>query len=274
MSAVFPRPGRKICGKLLCIAAALVAAPQAAQAQVRLDSQMANLADDLVAANRILYNQGVVDGFGHISARSPANSGHFYMARSMAPSSVTQADIMEFDADGNPAVGDTRVAYAERFIHSEIYKARPDVMAVVHAHAPSVIGFSITGVPLRPVYHMSGFLGKAVPVFEIRDALAAHPESDLLVRSPALGAKLADRLGRNAAVLMRGHGFTVVAPSVPVAVFRAVYTDQNARIQSEALKLGLPKYLSEQEAALTQQTMEGLSTRSWEMWKKQAGLAP
>lgn len=263
---------RRLSRLLLCGVVAVTAA--GADAQVRLDSQMANLADDLVVANRILYSQGVVDGFGHVSARSPTDPGHFFMARSVAPSSVTQADIMEFDLDGKPVGGDSRVPYAERFIHSEIYKARPDVMAVVHAHAASTIGFGITAVPLRPVYHMSGFLGKTTPVFDIRDATPAHPETDLLVRSPALGAKLAERLGTHAVVLMRGHGFTAVAPSVPVAVFRAVYTDQNARIQSEALKLGTPKYLSEQEAALTQQTMEGLSVRSWEMWKKQAGLAP
>ena len=118
------------CGALLL---AMFAAN--AQAQVRLDSQIANLADDLVVANRILYSQGVVDGFGHVSARSPADPTHFFMARSVAPSSVTQADIMEFDADGKPLAGDTRLPYTERFIHSEIYRARSDVMAVVHAHA-------------------------------------------------------------------------------------------------------------------------------------------
>ena len=272
MSGTTGKCCRDMIGALLCSTVMIANAP--ARAQVRLDSQMANLADDLVVANRILYSQGVVDGFGHISARSPTDPGHFFMARSVAPSSVTQADIMEFDADGKPLAGDTRLPYAERFIHSEIYKARSDVMAVVHAHAPSVIGFGITGVPLRPVYHMSGFLGKTVPVFEMRDAMAGHPDTDLLVKSPVLGARLAEKLGRNTVVLMRGHGFTAVAPSVPVAVFRAVYADQNARIQGDALKLGTPKYLSDQEAALTQQTMEGLSMRSWEMWKKQAGLAP
>ena len=268
------RSRKRRCAPLYTAIAMAVVFSVGAQAQVRLDSQIANLADDLVVANRILYSQGVVDGFGHVSARSPVDPGHFFMSRSVAPSSVTQADIMEFDADGKPLGGDTRQPYAERFIHSEIYKARPDVMAVVHAHAASVIGFGITGVPLRPVYHMSGFLGKSTPVFDIRDATPALPETDLLVKNPVLGAKLAEKLGRNAVVLMRGHGFTAVAPSVPVAVFRAVYTDQNARIQSDALKLGTPKYLSEQEAALTQKTMEGLSFRSWEMWKKQAGMVP
>ncbi len=228
------------------------------------------LMSDLVAANHILYSQGVVDGFGHVSARSPTNPTHFFMARSVAPSDITSADIMEFDQDGKAVGNDTRSAYAERFIHSAIYAARPDVMSVVHGHSPSVIPFSITAVPLRPVYHMSGFLGMGAPVFDIRTASPNAPETDLLVRSPVLGAALAHSLGTQAVVLMRGHGFTAVGPSVQVAVFRSVYTDLNARIESEALRLGAPQFLTAQEAENTRQTMEKLSVRSWEMWKKQA----
>lgn len=242
------------------------------QAQVLLESKNGAVLDDLVSANRILASQGVLDGFGHVSARSPLDPTHFYMARSVAPSSVTSVDIMEFDGDGNPVGGDARVAYVERFIHSEIYKARLDVMAVVHGHTASVIPYSVTSVPLRPVYHMSGFLGTGAPVFEMRDVSKSAPDTDLLIRNAAVGAKLAQRLGSSSVVLLRGHGFTAVGNSVPVVVFRSVYTDQNARIQSEALKLGAPHFLSEREAALTQQTMEPLSVRSWEMWKKQPGL--
>lgn len=256
------------------VAACLLLCAAAVQAQVRLGSDTANLIDELVVANRILYNQGVVDGFGHVSGRSPTDPTHFFMARSVAPSGVTPQDIMEFDVQGNVVGDDKRNPYAERFIHSEIYKARPDVMAVVHAHAPSVIGFGVTGVPLRPLYHMSGFLGKGTPIFDIRDAAKGSPETDLLVKTNALGVKLAEKLGASSVVLMRGHGFTAVAGSVPSAVFRSVYTDQNARIQAEALRLGTPKYLTEQEAAMTQKTMEGLSVRSWEMWKKQIGMPP
>jgi ribulose-5-phosphate 4-epimerase/fuculose-1-phosphate aldolase len=147
-------------------------------------------------------------------------------------------------------------------------------MAIVHAHAPSVIPFGLANVPLRPVYHMSAFLGKGTPIFDTRDAARPNPDTDLLVKTPALGAKLAEKLDRSSVVLMRGHGFTVVGASVPLVVFRSVYTDQNARIQSEALRLGSPRFLTEQEAALAQATMEPLSVRSWEMWKKQAGVAP
>jgi 3-hydroxy-2-methylpyridine-4,5-dicarboxylate 4-decarboxylase len=233
------------------------------------DPRVAGLIEELVTANRVLYSQGLVDGFGHISARSPLDANHFFMARSVAPSAVTAADIQEFDLDGKVVGNDTRAAYAERFIHSEIYKVRADVKSVVHGHAPSVIPFSITGVPLMPVYHMSGFLGTGTPVFDIR-MTPTDPETDLLVKSAPLGAGLARALGTSAVVLMRGHGFTAVGSSVPVAVFRSVYTDMNAKIQIEALKLGKPLYLSAREAALTQETMERLSVRSWEMWKAQA----
>ena len=243
-----------------------------ASAQVVLESKTAGLIDDLVSANRILASQGVLDGFGHVSGRSPVDPSHFYMARSIAPSSVTSIDIMEFDRDGKPIGLESRIPYAERFIHSEIYKARPDVMAVVHGHTPSVIPFSVTSVVLKPIYHMSGFLGKGAPVFDIRDAGGADGDTDLLVKSAALGAKLTEKLGASSVVLMRGHGFTAVGGSVPIVVFRSVYTDQNARIQSEALRLGQPRFLSEREAILTEKTMEPLSERSWEMWKKQPGL--
>ncbi len=253
---------------VVCCACAVLPAT----AQVVLESKTAGLIDDLVSANRVLASQGVLDGFGHVSARSIADPSHFYMARSVAPSSVSSTDIMEFDRDGRPLGLESRVPYVERFIHSEIYKARPDVMAVVHGHTPSVIPFSVTNVTLKPIYHMSGFLGKGAPVFDIREAAGASPDTDLLVKTPALGAKLAEKLGAASVVLMRGHGFTAVAGSVPVAVFRSVYTDQNARIQTEALRLGQPRFLSEREAALTEKTMEPLSERSWDMWKKQPGL--
>jgi HCOMODA/2-hydroxy-3-carboxy-muconic semialdehyde decarboxylase len=235
--------------------------------------QVRALVDELVIANHILYDQGVVDGFGHISARSPLDPTHFFMARSVAPSSVVAGDIMEFDADGNVVGADKRAPYAERFIHSEVYKARPDVLSVVHGHSASVIPYGVSHVPLRPVFHMSAFLGAGTPIFEIRDVSMVAPDTDMLVKTPRLGAGLAKALGKSSVVLMRGHGFTAVAYSVPVAVFRSVYTDQNARIESAALQLGRPQFLSEEESALAQATMEKLSVRSWDMWKTQAAAA-
>jgi HCOMODA/2-hydroxy-3-carboxy-muconic semialdehyde decarboxylase len=228
------------------------------------------LIDDLVAANRILSDQGVVDGFGHVSARHPGDPKRFLLARSMAPGLVTADDIMEFDLDGAALDPRGRTLYAERFIHSEIYKAYPEVNAVVHTHSPSVIPFGATNVPLRPIYHMSSFLGAGVPVFEIREA--GGPATDMLIRSPDLGAALAQKIGASAVVLMRGHGDVVVGNSIRQVVFRAVYTEVNAKLQAEALRLGggEVEFLNQQEAARASQTNDAVLSRPWELWKRQA----
>jgi HCOMODA/2-hydroxy-3-carboxy-muconic semialdehyde decarboxylase len=227
------------------------------------------LIDDLVAANRILSDQGVVDGFGHVSARHPEEPRRFLLARSMAPGLVTADDIMEFDLDGAALDPRGRTLYAERFIHSEIYKAHPEVNAIVHSHSPSVIPFGATKVPLRPIYHMSSFLGAGVPVFEIREA--GGPATDMLIRTPDLGAALAQKIGNAAVVLMRGHGDVVVGRSVRQVVFRAVYTEVNAKLQSEALRLGggEVEFLNQQEAAKACQTNDAVLSRPWELWKRQ-----
>jgi ribulose-5-phosphate 4-epimerase/fuculose-1-phosphate aldolase len=229
------------------------------------------LIDELVDANHILFHQGVVDGFGHVSARDPARSDQFLLARSMAPALVTRADILRFDQDGN-ALRDKRTPYLERFIHAEIYRARPDVMAVVHSHSPCVIPFGVAnGTPLRAICHMSGFLGATTPVFEIR--AAAGPASDLLIRDRALGAALARSLGSRAVVLMRGHGSTTVGASVRQAVFRAVYAEVNARLQAEATRLGPVTYLTDGEAEAASAANDGQISRAWELWKIMAAQA-
>ena len=228
------------------------------------------LIDDLVAANRILYREGVVDGFGHVSARHDKEPGRFLLARSMAPGLVTADDILVLDLAGNAVDGGGRALYLERFIHSEIYKTRPDVAAVVHSHSPSVIPFGATAVALRPLYHMSAFLGAGAPVFEIRDS--GGDDTDMLIRSPALGAALARRLGTAAVALLRGHGNVVVAPSLQLAVFRAIYTEINARLEAEALLLGDGRvtFLNEKEAAAASAANIPQVGRAWELWKRKA----
>jgi ribulose-5-phosphate 4-epimerase/fuculose-1-phosphate aldolase len=228
------------------------------------------LIEDLVAANRILYREGVVDGFGHVSARHDRDPERFLLARSMAPGLVTAADILVFDRDGNPVAAGGPAPYLERFIHSEIYKARPEVQAIVHSHSPSVIPFGAAQVALKPIYHMSGFLGGGVPVFEIRET--AGDGSDMLVRSPALGAALARSLGGAAVALMRGHGDVVVAESLKLAVYRAIYTEINARLAAEALRLGggSVTFLTAAEAAAAAATNSTQVGRAWELWKRQA----
>jgi len=227
------------------------------------------LLDDLVAANRILADQGVVDGYGHVSVRHPAEPQRYLMSRSIAPETVTAADIMEYDLDSTAVDLRGRTSYLERFIHGEIYRARPDVKCVVHNHSPSVIPFGVTTVPLRPLYHMSAFLGGGVPVFDIKTAAGAP--TDMLVRNPALGRALAQTLGARPVALMRGHGAVVVGPSIQLAVFRSVYTEMNARLQAQAMALGGPvTFLDDEEARLAGSSVGGTVVRPWELWRKKA----
>jgi len=220
--------------------------------------------EDLVAANHILYAQSVLDGYGHVSARHDTNADRFWLARSMAPGLVTADDIMEFDLSGEPVDGQGRPTYAERFIHSEIYRRRPDVKAIVHSHSPAVIPFGVTSVPLKPIFHMSGFLGTGVPIFEIREIAG---DTDMLVRNPGLGAALALRLGDKSAALMRGHGSVAVGISLPQAVYRAIYLEVNARLQSEAMKLGSINFLTSGEAKLAAAANDMHILRPWALWK-------
>lgn len=224
------------------------------------------LIEDLVMANRILFQQGVVDGFGHVSTRHDKHPDRFLIARSMAPALVSAADIMAFDFDGNPLGGDTRNGYLERYLHGAIYRARADVNGVVHSHSPAVIPFGLVkDVPLRAVSHMGGFLKTGVPIYEIRDS--AGDASDMLIRNTNLARDLAKALGNEVAVLMRGHGSTVAGTSVKQAVFRAVYTEFTARLQAEALKLGTPNYLTEAEGINAAKTNDANIGRAWELWR-------
>jgi HCOMODA/2-hydroxy-3-carboxy-muconic semialdehyde decarboxylase len=224
--------------------------------------------EDLALANHILVNQGVLDGFGHISVRHPQKPDRFFIARSMAPALVEVADIVEVDLDGNVHDAQGRRTYVERFIHSAIYKARPDVMSVIHSHSPAVIPFGVTGARLRPICHMSGFLGAVTPVFEIRHS--AGESTDLLISSQALGEALATTLGKANVALMRGHGSVTVGTSIKQAVYRGVYTESNARLQSEASRLGEINFLTEAEAQATSAMNDQHLDRPWEMWKRDA----
>lgn len=232
---------------------------------------------DVVTGNHILFDQGVVDGFGHISARCVKNPAHFWLSQSRAPGIVSKDDILEFDQDSQPVDGRGRPLYSERFIHGEIYLARPDVISVVHSHSTAVIPFGVTGVPLRPVIHTAGFLPQVTPVFEIRDT--AGEDNGILVSTNQLGAALAKALGKSPVVLMRGHGDTVVGPSVKAAVYRAVYVQLNAQVEAEALALGGGKvtYLNAMEAANVNKMTEGNGLeRVWQIWEARANanLAP
>jgi len=224
------------------------------------------LIEDLVAASRILAQHEVLDAYGHVSARSDKRPDRFLMSRARAPGLVTAQDLVEWSLDSEPAAGDKRKGFIERYIHGEIYRARPDVMAVVHSHSPSVIPFGVTQTKLRPIYHMGSFLWSGAPVWDIRKV---RENNDLLVRDPELGKALAGALGDRSCVLMRGHGMTVVGDGVPEAVFRAIYTEMNARLQLQATQLEGPiEFLSDEEGRRSTAANHGTLERPWELWKQ------
>ncbi len=232
------------------------------------------LRTDLVIANRILAFEDVVDGYGHVSVRNPVDPSHFYMSHSVAPSLVTQEDIVEHDLEGNAVTAETRPLYLERFIHAAVYEARPDVRAVVHAHAEAVLPYGIaTGTPLRPVIHSGSFIGPCVPVWDIADRFG---DTSLLVTNMAQGRDLAATLGDNNVALMRGHGFVAAARSLIEAVRLSVYLPRNARVLTTALVLGgeITSLSPGEINSRNQQTYGPYSTatwRAWEYWANRCG---
>lgn len=221
------------------------------------------LIEDLVAANRILAQHGVLDAWGHVSIRHPANPERYLLSRARAPALVSAEDIMEFDLDSNPVDQRDRRVFLERFIHGSTFKARPDVHAVVHSHSPTMIPFSITDEPLKAVSHIGSFLGQDVPVWEIRDVGITQ---GLLVTNNTQGASLAKCLGHRPCTLMRGHGNVVVGPNIKIAVQRALYAEVNAQQLAVALSFRRPiKYVQPDEVQDPKRLED-----AWEVWKTQA----
>jgi ribulose-5-phosphate 4-epimerase/fuculose-1-phosphate aldolase len=225
--------------------------------------------EDLVAAYRILATHGVIDAYGHVSLRSPRNPQRYYLAKAIAPELVTEEDLIEYDLDSNPLDPAGRESVRERYIHGEIFKQRPEIMAVVHNHSPSVVPFSVTGVPMRPIFHMAAFIGEGLPNFEIRDV---QKGTDLLVKTARLGNSLASVLGKKPAALMRGHGAVVVGESLARAVGRSVYLEQSARMQMQAMAMasdpGKIVYMDEAEVKASASVQD--YNRAWPMWREKA----
>jgi ribulose-5-phosphate 4-epimerase/fuculose-1-phosphate aldolase len=229
--------------------------------------EIQQLFEELADANHILARHRILDGFGHVSVRDPRDSGRFFISQSRAPEIVSPDDIMTLDLEGQPVDGDTRKRYLEIWIHSEVYKRRPDVQAIVHSHSASVIPFGVSNVPLRPVFHMAGFLGGGTPVFDISHCFGC---TDMLVRNSDQGAELARVLDDADVALMRGHGFIATGPSLATAVYRAIYTEINADMQQKAIALGgSVTYLEAGEAKNADNTNRGVIDRPWTLWRNQ-----
>jgi ribulose-5-phosphate 4-epimerase/fuculose-1-phosphate aldolase len=224
------------------------------------------LVEDLLLGNKILYKYGIVDAFGHISVRHDRDPQRYVMSRHLAPGLVTEKDLLTYDLESEPVPATKHRLYSERYIHGEIYKARPDVMAVVHCHAATLIPFGITSADLQPVYHMSAFLGLGVPKFEIRERAGM---TDMLIRTAPIGHALAEKLGDKPMVLMRGHGATMVGTTIRQAVYRAMYAAKNAEIQLEAMRFGDVTYLAPEESANQERYSSEVMHRPWDMWKRE-----
>ena len=253
-------------GSALLLLAGGIAFEQSAQKAPPAGAAGQSIVDELALANRMLSEQGVLDAYGHVSVRDPRNPNRFYLARHMPAGLVTPSDIIQYDLDSKAMTGNPHAGYTERFIHGEIYKLRPDVMAVVHDHAPEVVAFGVSSTPLRPISHMGGFIGEDVPIFDIHKSFG---DTDMLIRNNQLGHALAEALGKHNVALMRGHGAVIVAPSLHVVVGRAYYLSFNARVQASAMLLGgKVTYLSPEEAEKS--TAQDGWERAWSLFSAKA----
>jgi ribulose-5-phosphate 4-epimerase/fuculose-1-phosphate aldolase len=260
------------------LAAALVLAAQTSLSQKASNSPDMDkaLINDLVIANRILAHEiGVLDAYGHVSVRETRNHNRYYLSRAISAGMVTAADIVEYDLDSKPVGGERSDGYLERFIHGEIYKARPDVMAVIHAHSPELIAFGASSVPLRNMIHTGSFINDGVPVFDIRKF--GGTADDMLIRNAALGKALAQTLGNKTAVILFGHGVAVTGLTLPTAVSNAYFLNMNARVEEQAIRLGgSVNYLEREPGAKppTDRTPAGAAAnnRAWEYWKREVTI--
>jgi ribulose-5-phosphate 4-epimerase/fuculose-1-phosphate aldolase len=238
---------------------------------VQLDNALLDTAlVDLVDANRILYNEGIVDGLGHVSVRDPNDPQCFWLSHAIAPGLVTREDLIQYTLAGDPVRREERKGYLERYIHGEIYRARPEIHSVVHSHSEATIVFGVTGSALRALTHMHHFL-REIPIFEIR-GVESNERGNLLVNTPDLGVALVQSLGDAPVGLMRGHGMVTVGKTIREAVFRAIYAEQNARLQTDAMRFGVPiTYLNDDEMAY--HLKNAGYDRAWGLWRSQAHRA-
>jgi len=228
-------------------------------------ANLAELRYEVALANRVLAHEGVLDAFGHVSARHPVDPDRYLLSRSRSPELIEPADVLEYTVDSQPVVPSRQQLYAERVIHGEIYRARPDVMAVCHHHAPSLMPFCVSGEPFTPVFHLGAACGATVPFWDQRDDFG---DTNLLVVKAEEGASLARALGHHSMVLMRNHGATVVGEHLRQLVFRAIYTCHNADYQRAAKGLGTERPLTpgEIEKASALSSMPNVTSRTFEYW--------
>lgn len=234
-----------------------------------MSSELDEVLSELVLANRILAKEAILDGFGHVSVRAPDNADNYFLSRARAPELVEPADVVRFTLDGDALGGRTDSFYSERVIHGEIYRARPDVMAVCHNHAEAILPFCVAGAALEPVFHLGAVIGETVPLWDSQDEFG---DTSLLVTRPEEGKSIARALDDGYVVLMRGHGATVAGRTLRELVFRCIYMAANAAIQWRAASLGGHRRLTAGETRLAGDANLrpfGID-RAWERWKMRA----
>ena len=208
--------------------------------------------DDIAVARRTLIEAGMVlehQGHGdmtrgHVSVRVPGQPGHFFMKpHSIGFGEITEANILTIDLDGEVVAG-TAKRHSEVYIHSEIFRARPDVQSVIHTHPTQSVALSATGRPMRAISQGGAvFAGDNLPVYA---------DTIYLIRTKEMGAGLARALGPHRAVLMRGHGVTMTGESLQQAVMLAMMLEEAARVQllADAAGAGADEYPPEDVARL------------------------
>lgn len=226
----------------------------------------------LVIANRILYREDVIDDFGHVSVRNPLNPDTYFLSRSRSPAMVTRSDIMEFTLDGDVVGDDPRRPYAERHIHGAIFKDRPDVNAITHHHARSVLPFTMIDISLRPMFHMASVIGREMETWDSQDEFG---DTNMLVDSMEMGHSLSRALGKNRVALLRGHGCVCAAPDLRSVVMISVALKDNAALVQETRQLGEVTYLTDGEIDMAGQMLlsDMPLARAWDYWAGRAGYA-
>ena len=235
------------------------------------DRTLDALLADLVIANRILAHEGVLDDFGHVSARDPHDPSRFWLSASRSPELVSRADLIRFDLDAKPEDAGQRRPYLETIVHARLYAARPDVQAIVHHHARTVLPFTVTKRPLRPVFHLAAVLGESVPVW---DSVPEFGDTAMIIGDSAVADSHARAMGSGNSLLLRGHGATNAEVSLAAVTFVAITLRDNAEVQAAAEAMGDVQYLSAGEIALTakMQMSERPLSRSWEYRRARAGF--
>jgi ribulose-5-phosphate 4-epimerase/fuculose-1-phosphate aldolase len=222
--------------------------------------ELHKLKSDVISACRVLSEQKLVEGFGHVSARLP-ESDSFLLTPRISLALVAEADLLTLDLDGKVLEGHHPAPF-EAWLHTAIMKSKPGVNAVMRIHARVANMFSVTDRKLEPVHNHGSFFAGGVPVFKKPD----------LISSAALGAEMVESLGEHPAILLRGNGQVTVGRTIAEAVMMAIYLEEAAAILYGALQIGTPIPLTQTESS--RRRVEALPPvdleRAWKFFKSRA----